>query len=64
MHRNMNIKFVENIVDPERATDDNIIERMLLACWIAKAIDTHSDCVVLIAFPLQQWLSERDSVLL
>jgi hypothetical protein len=32
---------------------------MLFACWIAKATDIHSEYVILIAFPQQQWLSER-----
>ena len=29
---------------------------MLIACWILVFTNTHSDCVILIAFPLQQWL--------
>ena len=33
------------------------------ACWIIKAIDTHSEYVILNAFPLQHWLHERASVL-
>jgi hypothetical protein len=36
---------------------------MCIACWIAKARDTHSEYVILIAFPLQQWLQEDTSVL-
>ena len=32
---------------------------MRFACWIAKAIDTHSGHVLLIAFPRQQWPFER-----
>jgi len=39
------------------------IWRMRLACWITKATDTHSEYVTLIAFPLQQWLQERASML-
>ena len=46
-----------------QATDDNIIRRMRFACWITKATDTHSEYVILIAFPRQQWLRERASVL-
>ena len=38
------------------------IWRMRIECWITKAI-THSQCVILIAFPLQQWLHERASML-
>jgi hypothetical protein len=41
-----------------QATGDNIIRRMRFACWIAKATDTHSEYVILIAFPRQQWLCE------
>ena len=36
-----------------QATDDNIIRRMCFACWITKARDTHSEYVILIAFPRQ-----------
>jgi len=37
--------------------------RMRIACWITKATDTHSEYVILIAFPLQRWLHERASML-
>jgi hypothetical protein len=33
------------------------------ACWIPKATNTDSKYVMFIAFPLQQWLHERASVL-
>ena len=46
-----------------QATDDNIVRRMRFACWITKATDTHSVCVILIAFARQQWLRERASIL-
>ena len=36
---------------------------MRIACWIPKATNTHNDCVILVAFPLQQWLYERASML-
>ena len=39
------------------------IRRMRIACWIPKATNTHSEYVILIAFPLQQWLHELASVL-
>jgi len=35
---------------------------MLIACLILKAIGTHSEYVMLISFPLQQWLHEGDSM--
>jgi len=37
--------------------------RMRIACWMPKAANTHSYYVILIGFPLQQWLHERASVL-
>ena len=39
------------------------IRRMRIACWILKATNTHTEYVILIALPLQQWLHERSSVL-
>jgi hypothetical protein len=41
-----------------------IIWHILVECWIPKATNAHTDCVLLIAFPLLQWLHERASVLL
>jgi len=37
--------------------------RMRVACWIPKATNTHTGCVILIALPLQQSLHERASLL-
>ena len=34
-----------------------------IAFWIPKATNTHSQYVTFIAFPLQQWLHERASIL-
>jgi hypothetical protein len=34
---------VEKYGRARQATDNNIIWRMRFACWITKAIDTHSD---------------------
>jgi hypothetical protein len=39
------------------------IWRMRKACCVTKATNAHPECVILIAFPLQQWLHERASVL-
>ena len=39
-----------------QATDDNVIWRMRITCWIPKATNTHSEHVIRIPFPLQQWL--------
>ena len=37
--------------------------RMRIACWIPKATNTRTGCAKLTAFPLQQWLYERASML-
>jgi hypothetical protein len=37
--------------------------RMRIACWIPKATNTHLEYIILIPFPLQQWLQEYDSML-
>jgi len=46
----------------------NIVERgrlhvttwhMRIACWMPKATNTHSEYVIRIVSPLQQWLHER-----
>ena len=39
-----------------QAIDDNIIRRMPFARWITMVTNTHSEYVILIAFPLQEWL--------
>ena len=39
------------------------IWRMRIAYWIPKATNIHSEYVTLIAFPLQQLLQERASLL-
>ena len=40
-------------------TDDYIIRRMRIACWIIKATNTHSEYLILIILPCQKWLQER-----
>ena len=52
----------EKYVKARQATDDSIIRRMRVACQITKAIDTHSEYVIHVAFPRQQWLRERASI--
>jgi hypothetical protein len=51
----------KNIVEPDRP--QMTVSRMRIACWIPKATNTHSEYVILIAFPLHQWLHERASML-
>ena len=38
------------------------IWHMRVPCWIPRASNTHSDCVIRIAVPGQQWLNEHPSV--
>jgi hypothetical protein len=54
---------VEKYDRARQATNDNIIQRMRFACWVTKATDTHSKYIILIAFPWQQCLRDRASVL-
>ena len=51
----------KTIVEPDRP--QVAIRRMRIACWITKATGTHSEYEMMIAFPQQQWLRERASVL-
>ena len=58
--------LLDNVEKYSRAgqtTDDNITWGIRIACWISKATDAHSEYVIFIAFPLQQWLQEHASVL-
>ena len=50
------------MVEPDRP-HDNIIWRMRVACWITKATVRRSEYAILTAFPRQQWLLERPSML-
>jgi hypothetical protein len=68
----LNTHFMFNNVFQIRAVEEImwriIVERnslqmtvwyMLIACWILKSTNTHSEYVIRIAFPLQQYLHER-----
>jgi len=44
-------------------TEDNTIRRMHFSYWVIKTTYTHSEYVILIAFPLHQWLRESASLL-
>ena len=49
-------KMWQNIVQPDMP--QMTTWRMRIACWIPKATNTHSEYVILIAFPLQQCLHD------
>ena len=51
----------KNIVEP--GWPQMKIWRMYIACWVTEATNTHSEYVIIIAFPLKQWLHGRPSVL-
>ena len=53
---------MDNIVEP--GMSQTTLWRMRIADRIPKAKITHSEYVILIAFPRQQWLHERASLLL
>jgi len=46
-----------------QSADGNITQHMRFACRTTKATDTHSEQVIVIAFPWQQWLRERAAAL-
>ena len=50
---------VEKYCGGRQAIVDSIKRRMRFAWWITKATNTVTECVILIAFPRQQWLRER-----
>jgi len=50
---------VEKYCTAGQLTNDTMAH--VIACRIPKSINTHSEYVKLIAFPLQQWLHERAS---
>jgi len=52
----------KNVV--ERGRPHITIWRLHIACWIPKGTNTHTEYVVLIAFPLQQWLEKCFNVTL
>jgi hypothetical protein len=54
---------VEKYGKAGQATYGNTIRCMLIECWITKVTDTHLEYVIITAFPWQQWLSERTSIL-
>jgi hypothetical protein len=47
----------KNNAQPDRS--QMTIWRMRIACWVTTATNTHSEYVIIIVFPLQQWLHER-----
>ena len=51
----------EKNVQPDRS--QMTVRRMRIVCWINKATNTQSECVIRIAVSFQQWLHSRTSLL-
>jgi len=47
----------------ERDRPHMTIQRVRIAWFKSQATDTHSDCVIALAFPLLRWLQENTSML-
>ena len=60
-----NLAFYEIVWEniEERVSAQMTIWHMRIACYTPKATTTHSECVILISFILQQWLHECASML-
>jgi hypothetical protein len=54
---------VENFDTARQAADYSLIQRMRIVCWVPRATNTHSEYVMLLAFPSSQRLRERASEL-
>jgi len=54
---------VEKYDTARQPTDGNTTRRMRFSCWIIKAKNAHSEFVIHIAFPQQQWLHKGASLL-
>jgi hypothetical protein len=50
---------VEKYGTARQTTDNNIMRRMRIACWITEVTDTLLEYVILTAFPPEIWLRER-----
>jgi hypothetical protein len=57
-NRALYVILLKDLVRARQATDDDILRRMRVAYWVTKAVDTHThtENVIRIVFPRQQWL--------
>jgi hypothetical protein len=51
--------FLRQCGEKKYCTAPRILWCMRIGCWIPKATNSHSEYVIRIAFPLQQWLQEQ-----
>ena len=52
-----------NIIVPGRLQMTVQYDTSKISCWMPKATNTRSEYVIIIVFPLKQWLHERASIL-
>jgi hypothetical protein len=52
-------RCTKKAVQPDRLQME--IRRKCAACWLPQTTNTHSECVIIIVFPMQQRLQERAS---
>ena len=50
---------MERYSGDRQVTDADIIWSMVFVCWVTKATDTHSEYVIIIVFPMQEWSVEH-----
>ena len=62
-NRSVFLNNVEKYGTARQATGGNRIQHKRFEGYITKAIDTHSEYVILIAFPQKQWLLDSISML-
>jgi len=54
---------MEKYATGRQPTCDNVTQSMGFECWVTKATNKHSEYVLLLALPLQQWFRESASLL-
>ena len=45
------MRYVVRYGRVRQATDENVMRRMRIACWITKATNAHTEYLILITFP-------------
>ena len=57
------MRYVKKYCSAEEITDENTLRRKHFVRCVTQATNTHLDYVILIAFPIQERLRERSSIL-
>jgi hypothetical protein len=56
--QNRAVYEMRKIIVVQRERSQMTIWRMRIACWIPMLTNTHSECAIRMALPLQEWLHE------